>query len=1046
MEIIAEKTGYPTDMLDPDLDLEADLGIDTVKQAEMFAAIRESYDIPREENLKMRDFPTLAHVMQFVYDRRPDLKGSASGGAVATVISAATTAATVTSDGQDVADDASDGVKAKVLEIIAEKTGYPTDMLDLDLDLEADLGVDTVKQAEMFAAIRESYDIPREENLKMRDFPTLAHVIQFVYDRRPDLKGLAAGAAASTSATTTASSAATGKTMAGDMAAANSIPRRVPVPRLRPALDVCKPTGVKFGKDSRVVVMTDAGGAGKALIEKLKKAGVQTLVVEGAPDAQALTAMLEGWKAEGAIQGVYWLPALDTPKAVTDMNCDEWRETVRVRAKLLFTTVKALYDQLGVPGAFLVAAVRLGGQHGYDAAGAFDPFGGAVTGLVKAVKREQSDCIVKAVDFDAKRKVREIADLLFEETLRDSGAVEIGYRDGRRWTVGLAEQAIATPEAVKLDRDSVYVVTGAAGSIVSAITADLAAANGGTYYLLDLTPEPDAANPDIARLDTDREGLKRDIFARLKQSGERVTPVMVDKEIASLERAQSALAAIQSVKAAGGTAYYYSLNLLDTAAVGAVMKTVAERHGKIDVLIHAAGLEISRSVMDKTTSEFDLVFDVKSDGWFNLLSGIGKTPLGAAVVFSSVAGRFGNAGQTDYSAANDLLCKFVSNFRTARPETRGVAIDWTAWSGIGMAARGSIPAIMKAAGIDMLPPEAGIPITRRELCAGTRSELVIGQKLGIMLEDFDSDGGIDAQAVKVTGVMTGKVKALNLYDGLTVETELDPTKQPFLYDHQIGGVPVLPGVMGVEAMAETAQVLFPGLHVAAIEDVRFLNPFKFYRNQPRAVTVQAVYSTDGDDVIADCRLIGSRTLHGQTEPEVTTHFTGRIRLSSKVPKAAKIKVPVLDVKEQVAASDIYKVYFHGPAYQVIESAWRDGDQIVTRFAAKLPPNHEPEKLSLTVAPRHVEMCFQASSLIGLTAQAKLGLPDGFQKLTIVAQPKGEVFACVTATEDGAETSYDVNIIDAKGKVYMTLGGYRTMALPDTISADLAAPLKKALKA
>ena len=63
---------------------------------------------------------------------------------------------------------------------MVEKTGYPEDMLDLDLDLEADLGVDTVKQAEMFAAIREIYNIPRDENLKLRDYPTLAHVIRFV--------------------------------------------------------------------------------------------------------------------------------------------------------------------------------------------------------------------------------------------------------------------------------------------------------------------------------------------------------------------------------------------------------------------------------------------------------------------------------------------------------------------------------------------------------------------------------------------------------------------------------------------------------------------------------------------------------------------------------------------------------------------------------------------------------------------------------------------------------------------------------------------------
>jgi acyl carrier protein len=78
-------------------------------------------------------------------------------------------------------------VKERVLALVAEKTGYPIDMLDLDLDLEADLGVDTVKQAEVFAGIREAYGIKRDDTIRLRDFPTLAHVIRFVHERRPDL-------------------------------------------------------------------------------------------------------------------------------------------------------------------------------------------------------------------------------------------------------------------------------------------------------------------------------------------------------------------------------------------------------------------------------------------------------------------------------------------------------------------------------------------------------------------------------------------------------------------------------------------------------------------------------------------------------------------------------------------------------------------------------------------------------------------------------------------------------------------------------------------
>jgi 3-oxoacyl-(acyl-carrier-protein) synthase len=192
LELMVEKTGYPRDMLDVDLDLEADLGVDTVKQAEMFAAIREIYNIPRDENRKLRDYPTLAHVIRFVYEKRPDLVGGTAPSPTTAEIPAAvatTVAAQAMPPVTPAANCVDESVKERILELMVEKTGYPKDMLDVDLDLEADLGVDTVKQAEMFAAIREIYNIPRDENRKLRDYPTLAHVIRFVYEKRPDLAG-----------------------------------------------------------------------------------------------------------------------------------------------------------------------------------------------------------------------------------------------------------------------------------------------------------------------------------------------------------------------------------------------------------------------------------------------------------------------------------------------------------------------------------------------------------------------------------------------------------------------------------------------------------------------------------------------------------------------------------------------------------------------------------------------------------------------------------------------------------------------------------------
>ena len=204
LELVVEKTGYPADMLDLDLDMEADLGVDTVKQAEIFAATREIYDIPRDENRKLRDYPTLAHVIRFVLEMRPDLANGVSPETqpevpiapaevpvpVAEVRPPAVSEPPVAAASNPAVELGS--VKDRILALVVEKTGYPQDMLDLDLDLEADLGVDTVKQAEMFAAIREIYDIARDENRKLRDYPTLAHVIRFVLENRPDLKADAA--------------------------------------------------------------------------------------------------------------------------------------------------------------------------------------------------------------------------------------------------------------------------------------------------------------------------------------------------------------------------------------------------------------------------------------------------------------------------------------------------------------------------------------------------------------------------------------------------------------------------------------------------------------------------------------------------------------------------------------------------------------------------------------------------------------------------------------------------------------------------------------
>jgi NAD(P)-dependent dehydrogenase (short-subunit alcohol dehydrogenase family) len=590
----------------------------------------------------------------------------------------------------------------------------------------------------------------------------------------------------------------------------------------------------------------------------------------------------------------------------------------------------------------------------------------------------------------------------------------------------------------------VFLVTGAAGSIVSAITADLAAASRGTFHLLDLTPAPDTADPDLSRYRSDRDGLKLELAGRMRARGERATPVAIEAELARFERLDAASRAIAAVAAAGGTAHYHQVDLTDADAVATVLDAVRATSGRVDVLLHAAGVEISHALPDKEPREFDLVLGVKADGWFNVLRGAGDLPIGATVVFSSVAGRFGNAGQTDYSAANDLLCKITSGFRRTRPEVRAIALDWTAWGGIGMATRGSIPKIMAAAGVDMLPPEAGVPWIRREL-TGTayRGEVVVAGALGMLAGEYHPAGGLAEGALAGDGPMAGET-SLSVHDGLVHRIVLDPKAQPFLDHHRIDGTAVLPGVMGMEAFAETARLLAPDWYVAGVDDVDFLAPVKFYRDEPRTVTVTALLRPDGEDLVAECRLTADRTLPGSDGPQRTVHFTGSVRLRRSRPEPEPHGSGTDLSEAAIDSTAVYRLYFHGPAYRVVARAHRVDGGVAARFASGLPANHDPASEPTVLGPRLVELCFQAAGLWEAGAHGRLALPSHVGRLRLLAEPAEHAELVAVARPAPDSGSFDCEVRDATGRLILRLDDYRTVPLPQPVADDVRAPISAVL--
>jgi 3-oxoacyl-(acyl-carrier-protein) synthase/acyl carrier protein len=190
IEVVVKHTGYPADFVELDQDLEGELGIDTVKQAEIMADIREKFSLPVDEEFILSDYPTLNHMIAYIQRM--------TGGDVAVAAPAAPTSpvpvapvpqpapapAPVAASPPTLAplaptvDDAS--LNATVVEVVVKHTGYPADFIELDQDLEGELGIDTVKQAEIMADIRERFSLPLDEDFILSDYPTLNHMIGYI--------------------------------------------------------------------------------------------------------------------------------------------------------------------------------------------------------------------------------------------------------------------------------------------------------------------------------------------------------------------------------------------------------------------------------------------------------------------------------------------------------------------------------------------------------------------------------------------------------------------------------------------------------------------------------------------------------------------------------------------------------------------------------------------------------------------------------------------------------------------------------------------------
>ncbi|MBF0377023.1 MAG: SDR family oxidoreductase [Desulfamplus sp.] len=418
------------------------------------------------------------------------------------------------------------------------------------------------------------------------------------------------------------------------------------------------------------------------------------------------------------------------------------------------------------------------GDENIDDSIQYDPIQGGLAGLVKTASLEWSGVLCKAIDLPStsaspltplQRRgeyISQIVSLIFTRYSVDSalhGKVEIGIKDGFCIIPELINSPLpffsdfpnsGSKNGVYflLNNKDVIVITGGARGVTAECAVELASRFSPTIILIGRSPIPE---PEPAWLNgiVSESDIKKAVLANINNISNTTsttntppTPMELQKICKKIIANREITQNLERISAAGSVVQYYSVDIRNMEDVRKTLNDIREKFGKISGIVHGAGILEDKLIVDKSESQFEAVFSTKVDGMENLLNATfnnfafycaeinnivtlqnGVTlnkqdnsykyndELKFVVFFSSVAARFGNLGQVDYSMANEVLNKTAQYYaKRQNNQCRFLSINWGPWEG-GMVSPSLKNAFIKR-GIELIPLKEGAESFVDELC------------------------------------------------------------------------------------------------------------------------------------------------------------------------------------------------------------------------------------------------------------------------------------------------------------------------------------------
>jgi acyl transferase domain-containing protein/predicted hotdog family 3-hydroxylacyl-ACP dehydratase len=950
LAIVSDKTGYPTEMLNLEMGLDSDLGIDSIKRVEILSALQEKFPgAPAVKPDQLGTIKTLGQVIGHM---------SSGGGAVDPV------AAPPAVNGSGGA--GSKAMEKELLAIVAEKTGYPVEMLNLEMGLDSDLGIDSIKRVEILSALQEKFPgAPAVKPDQLGTIKTLGQVIEHMGNGTGGVNGSApsGGRASQASGTTREENDSRVAPLQASRAEAVETGKKT-VEAVRPA------------KGGAVLIVADGDSRAPALAESFSTSGLSAKIVSSAAAASETP----------------------PPNLAGVVLCAREAGPEYLRNALM-----AAKRVAGAAPAFFCSLTELGGRFGFDRFSG-DAVSGALAGLVKTAAREWDGVACKAID------AGEVSAGAVVEECLSRGPVEVGLDGDRRFE--LSERAVSfSPGDAPVSEGELVIVTGGARGVTAEVAAAIAGAWRPTLVLLGRSPVPAGGDPYPG---AEGASLKKAILAA--RPG--VSPKELREEEGKILARREIEAAVRRCESLGAKAVYRSVDARDAAAVAALIGELRARFGPVRGVVHGAGVLADRYIADKTPEQFDRVFGTKVDGIEALLGALEQDEPRMIALFSSTTARYGRKGQADYAMANEALNKIARRERARRANCRVVAFGWGPWRG-GMVTP-ALEKVFESEGVGLIGKRAGSELFVRALeDRDVPAELVV-------LSQVEGASNATAAAPSRNGDRILPV---------AFERAVALADHPVLDGHRLAGKPVVPAALLGEWLAHAAMHANPGLSFVGIDSFKVLKGVVL-NGGPESLRFYAgksVKNGDGFAVEAEVR-----------SKDGAPRATARIVLGTERPaRPAASGLPEAPGVEIMPGALYGEHLFHGDPMRLLERIEALGDAgLVCRAKTAPAPAKwlkKPLRSRWITDPAALDAAYQAMIVWSRERKGMPSLPTGFESYRQyrAAFPKEGVRIAARILETAAgRAKADIEFLDGKGGLVAVLRGYQCV-----LDASLAEAFK-----